>query len=96
MALRAGGLGNLHDDKHSDENRDKARPSNPSDLLELPHTRTRAHHDRRDDGEVVCAERVVGQRVESCRYTDYTRCCDDDERNEEEDAGDFFDDAATD
>ena len=46
----------LHNDEDGDENRCEACPGDPSDLLKLSHTRTKAHHDRRDDGEVVCAE----------------------------------------
>lgn len=87
---------NLHDDEYSDENRYESRPRNPSNLLKLPHTRTRSHHNRRDDREVVCAEGVVRQSVECCRYTYYTRCSNDDEGNKEKNAADLFDDASTD
>lgn len=86
--------GDLHYDEDRNEDGDKSSPGDPCNLLELTNTRTNTNHNRGDDGEVVRAERVIGQCIQCSGNTHHSRSSDNNKSNQEEDAGNLLDDPA--
>lgn len=74
----------LHDDENSSKDRQEASPCDPSNLLKLPWTSSNKYHYGCDDGEVIRAERMVGESIECRRCADDARSSDKNESNEKE------------